>query len=184
MGREEMPVTCIPEQGMRAFCQAEGGDLPLEVEWEYAAMISGGRTVKTSYPWGDGSDSLPACTDVVYSRGTGPLSAFCSQAGFGPASVTDADHAGGDRSYGLSIVDLAGNVVELTLDTFASHHAECWVGAPLELPSCKAGVGPRFSTRGGSWDLAPDQIIAAERDFLDTINAGVGFRCVRKGTSP
>jgi formylglycine-generating enzyme required for sulfatase activity len=184
MGREEMPVNCVPEQSARAFCQVEGGDLPLEAQWEYAAMISGGRTVKTSYPWGDGSDTLPACTDVVYSRGNGPLSTFCNNVGFGPASVTDSDHVGGDRSLGLAIVDLSGNVVELTLDTFASHQAECWVGAPLELPSCRAGAGPVFTTRGGSWDLAPDQIIAAERDSLGTVNAGVGFRCVRKGTSP
>jgi formylglycine-generating enzyme required for sulfatase activity len=183
-GREEMPITCVSPAGARAFCQATGGDLPLEVQWEYAATMSGGRMAKTSYAWGDGSDTLPACDDVVYARGNLAITSFCNGSGFGPANVTAADHPGGDLSIGLSIVDLGGNAAEITLDTFASRSADCWVGAPLLLPSCQPGVGPAFTSRGGAWALAPDQIVASERDSIDGMTAGVGFRCARPGTSP
>ena len=184
MGREEMPLTCVTAAAARAFCQAAEADLPLEVQWEYATTMSGGRPAKTSYAWGDGSDTLPACQDVVYARGSLAISSFCSDSGFGPASVTTVDHPGGDLSLGLSIVDLGGNAAELTLDTFASRGADCWVGAPLLLPSCQAGVGPVFTSRGGAWDLSPDQLVAAERDPVDGVTPGVGFRCVRPGSSP
>ncbi|MGH7296051.1 MAG: formylglycine-generating enzyme family protein, partial [Polyangiaceae bacterium] len=141
MGREEMPVTCVTPAGARAFCQSIGADLPLEVQWEYAVTMSGGRPAKTSYAWGDGSDTLPACDDVIYARGDLVVSSFCSGSGFGPAPVTEADHDGGDRSIGLAIVDLGGNAAEITLDTFASRQADCWTGAPLLLPGCQPGVG-------------------------------------------
>jgi formylglycine-generating enzyme required for sulfatase activity len=134
MGREEMPVNCLSVVDARSFCKSVGGDLPLEVQWEYAAAMSG-RPLKTTYPWGDGSDAPPACTDVVFGRGTGgPLVSPCVYVGVGPASVLAADHPGGDRSIGLQLVDLAGNVAEMTLDTFASFQSDCWASATLLLP--------------------------------------------------
>jgi formylglycine-generating enzyme required for sulfatase activity len=187
MGREETPVTCITEQGAREFCRFAGGDLPLEVQWEYAATMSGGRPAKTSYPWGDGTDEPPSCSDVVYSRGTIPVADFCTASkGFGPAPVTAADHSGGDWSLGLHLVDLAGNAAELALDTFASRQADCWASAPLLSPSCRPGVGPVFTSRGGAWSFSPDQLVAAERDVVDSGSGspGLGFRCARPGTGP
>jgi formylglycine-generating enzyme required for sulfatase activity len=106
MGREEMPITCMVPSAARTFCQFVGGDLPLEAEWEYATAMSGGRPAKTSYAWGNGSDLPPACTDVVYSRGSLQLTSYCTSAGYGPAPVTTADHPGGDQSIGLLLVDL------------------------------------------------------------------------------
>jgi formylglycine-generating enzyme required for sulfatase activity len=183
MGREAMPVSCIDWPSARAFCKHEGGDLPLEVQWEYATTMSG-RTAKTHYAWGDGTEGLPACTDVVYSRGSAvTFTNFCESLAYGPAAVTAADHPGGDRSVGLAIVDLGGNVGEWTLDDFASLQADCWLAAPLEMPGC-IGSGNHHATRGGAWDLTPDQLVASARVNASLLSTGVGFRCVRPGDGP
>jgi formylglycine-generating enzyme required for sulfatase activity len=183
MGREEMPMNCITVDSARTVCQSIGADLPLEVQWEYAATMSG-RPLKTTYPWGDGSDLVPACTDVVYARGTNSLTSDCTNVGVGPAPVLTADHPGGDRSIGLGLVDLAGSMSEAVLDTYASMQTDCWASAPLLLPSCRAGIGPTLTVRGGSWELTVDQLDAAQRAPEGGGSTGSGFRCVRPGAGP
>jgi formylglycine-generating enzyme required for sulfatase activity len=49
--REDYPLTCLPWDAARAFCQFEGGDLPSEAQWEYVAQKYG-RDQKTPWPWG------------------------------------------------------------------------------------------------------------------------------------
>jgi len=184
-GREEFPVNCLYQSAARAACQAGGGDLPLEVQWEYAASMSG-RPAKTAYPWGDGTSTYPLCRDVVYQRGTTLSTDICDGAGIGPASATAVDFDGGDWSVALHIVDLSGSVSELTRDTFAPLQANCWMSAPLLLPSCLPNKGPVITARGGSWNLESDQIIVASRAALEIQGAstGVGFRCVRSAGGP
>jgi formylglycine-generating enzyme required for sulfatase activity len=181
IGRDEYPLNCAAYTAARAVCRFSGGDLPLEVQWEYAAAMSG-RPAKTHYAWGDGSDQPPLCRDAIYDRGDSQSS--CTGAGYGPTAVTAADHEGGDRSVQLGIVDLAGNVAELMRDTFASKSANCWASAPLELPSCVPGAGPLYTTRGGAWDEGPDQLLAVAREFLPgglKVTTAAGFRCMRPG---
>ena len=183
MGREDMPLNCILPDQAAAICRFFSGMLPLEVEWEYAATISGGRTARTSYPWGSPTGAAPACTDVVYGRGPLVDATTCLSFGGGPAAVTVADHPGGDRSYGLGIVDLAGNVAELARDTFASMQSDCWQAAPLELPSCRPDTDGHDTMRGGAWLNTADALVAASRDFIISYDPSAGFRCVRPGGS-
>jgi sulfatase modifying factor 1 len=187
IGREDMPVTCVDPATARAFCRFDGGDLPLEVQWEYAAAMSD-RPARTPFPWGDGDGQPPACADAVYSRGD--MNGFyeCAMAGFpfGPASVASADHEGGDRSIGLGIVDLAGNVSEWTADAFASPAANCWAEAPIELPSC-AVAGVDSAGRGGSWPFSWTELTTVTRGETysppdQQQSTTIGFRCVRPGS--
>ena len=96
-GRGKHPVNCVDWQQAQTFSAWEGGRLPTEAEWEYAAR-SGGRDQK--YPWGD---SPPTCEKAVFKgcgTGTAPV---CSK----PA---------GNTAQGLC--DAAGNVWEWMEDRY------------------------------------------------------------------
>src|SRR5579883_3022072 len=161
--RDAYPTNCATWKGARAFCRAQGGDLPTEAQWEYAASMSG-RTFKTSFAWGQGSESAPACTDVVYGRSTSiGFAAVCSTAGLGPAPVTVGDHPGGDVTPTLGLVGFGGSLSEWTVDTFAPMASACWVGAPLLSPSCNDPAVAAHAARGGAWASGSDQLVVDTR---------------------
>jgi formylglycine-generating enzyme required for sulfatase activity len=180
-GREEEPLDCITVENARAFCKAQGGDLPTEAQWEYAAT-SAGRSAKTHFPWGNGDGSYPSCDDVVYGRALGFA---CGSKPSHAANVFESDHAGGDvtRDEGGHIVDLGGNVAEYVSDSFAQYASNCWLAAPLLEPSCTA-VGDVAATRGaqygrvGYYNLLSTLRSTAPRS---SYAAETGFRCVRPG---
>ena len=84
------PVNCIDFDQARVYCDAMGGRLPTEVEWEYAARGPDGRR----YPWGEDAPKDQLCWKPNAGGHTCPVGSY-------PAGNTP-----------LGIADMAGNVWE------------------------------------------------------------------------
>ena len=183
---DEQPLNCISYDKARAFCRSKGSDLPTEAQLEYAA----GGLKSDLYVWGT---DYPSCDDSVYGRGGLRLESVVCRT-FGVSSGPLPPGSGqrdllriGDRS----VVDLAGNVAELALDTWNRQKEACWLPTFLHDPICQRPSGedqtPR-TIRGGSWASAASSLRAAfrrgQKDEIDKTHLGphVGFRCARPAT--
>jgi formylglycine-generating enzyme required for sulfatase activity len=155
------PVRCVTWYTAQAFCIWDGGRLPTEAEWNFAA--SGGDQQRV-YPWSQpASSTTVSATNAVYST-TAPAR---------PGAHSPA----GDGRWGHA--DLAGNVWEWTFDNFAD---------PYPTQSCAdcanhAAAATR-STRGGSFAVNSVTLFAALRGDLDPAipDKTVGFRCAHDPT--
>ena len=151
--REDFPVTCVTWRAARALCQFQGGDLPTEAQWEYAAAKAG-RTFETSFPWGE-QDQAPSCDQAVFGRVIDPIapvgSQVCSKKGepVGPAAVTDP--AAMRDVTALGVEGLGGNVSEWVLDSHYDFDSPCWNGAKQVDPLCWDDDATAKAARGGSF---------------------------------
>jgi formylglycine-generating enzyme required for sulfatase activity len=104
---ENLPIGCITWFEAMAFCIWDGGFLPTQTEWDYAAA---GGTDQRAYPWSAPPSSLAIdCSYASYYN-----QGFCAGAG---ASRVGAHSPAGDGRWGHA--DLGGNVSEWTLDAFS-----------------------------------------------------------------
>lgn len=170
---DALPLTCGTFSLAEATCAARGGRLPSEAEWEHAAR---GRGQGRRYPWGDESPSC--CTLVAGGKECG----WPDPAPGGEAATLDCKQT--DRSRD-GVLDLAGNVAEVTRDDYATYgDAACW-GAPgiHDDPVCHHDSGAPAVTRGGSFMFEPSVSTASLRSpFLKSgTMPGIGFRCVLPG---
>jgi formylglycine-generating enzyme required for sulfatase activity len=179
-GREDFPVTCVSHDLARAFCQSQGGDLPLAVQWEYAAKVAG-RPYPTHFPWGNLVGSDPPCVDVVYGRGSGPDSTTCASVGYGPAPVTAGEMDQGDVTPGYRFVNMGGNAAEWSLELYASMRSNCWAESSLLLPTCTLTGAPFDMSMGGSWLQSTGNLFASHRGPSSGMGTDSGFRCARRG---
>jgi len=187
--REDYPLSCVTWDTARAFCNFEGGDLPTEAQWEYAALAAG-RSAKATYPWGE---TTPTCDQAVFGRSF--LNKDCADRGEG---LVPADPASHDTTP-LGIRDLAGSLEELVRDDAASFTSACWTGAPRVDPTCtiapppecvpdpstqacRFGQGIRKELRGGSWASNGLGLRLVDRRAALILGgpslSTVGFRCV------
>lgn len=94
---DDARAAVLPFAEARTFCGFEGGRLPTDDEWTFAAMGSAGRR----YPWGD---TGAVCQRAAFGLVEGP----CARGGKNPDTV-------GTRPTGVSpegLHDLSGNVAE------------------------------------------------------------------------
>ncbi|MEZ4408587.1 MAG: SUMF1/EgtB/PvdO family nonheme iron enzyme [Polyangiales bacterium] len=161
---EHHPIECVEWATAMAFCVWDGGRLPTEAEWEYAARGSRDRPVPRSAPWGDEP-------------------ATCARAQIGTCTGDDGEgtrRVGGRESFG-GVFDLEGNVVEWVTDRFDpfGRRGLCWRDLPQINPVCDLSAGSR-SARGTMYQNLPSMAVSARRVVITepTLEA-LGFRCAR-----
>lgn len=163
---ENKPMNCITWYEAMAFCIWDGGYLPTEAEWNFAA--SGGNAHR-AYPW----SSPPASTAITCSH------ANYQQAGGNPCVTGPATYPVGTKSpmgdgkYEQS--DLAGNVREWTLDWSAPQY-----GIPCS-DCAYLTVTTDRRHRGGDFVGVAETLRGASRkeNPPGTRNKGLGLRCAR-----
>jgi formylglycine-generating enzyme required for sulfatase activity len=159
---ENLPINCENWYEAYAFCIWDGGFLPTEAEWNYAA--AGGREQRV-FPW----SNPPGATTADYTYASYDcLGDSCSFQDILPVGSDPA----GDGNWGQS--DLGGNVAEWNLDVQAPYPAPCDDCASL-------GAGTNRSIRGGGFNSDLTGVLAAGRDANtpDTRNEIYGIRCAR-----
>jgi formylglycine-generating enzyme required for sulfatase activity len=172
----DVMATAHPMNGVdywlaQEFCVWDGGRLPTEAEWEFAARgrAVGGLAAGRVYPWGD---TNPFSTGV------------CNLAHIGIGSCIGEDgrrtHRVGSFEATAGLFDMAGNVAEWTADSYGTYPS-CRTSNVNAL--CYRSSASSSVLRGGSkWSNFPSELRASSR--LGAMSAGriffIGFRCARE----
>ncbi len=119
--QENLPIDCVNWYEAYAFCIWDGGFLPSEAEWEYAAA---GGSEQLEYPWGTTAPGTACpgtgCEYTIYNcdypSGSGSCTGVTNIAPVGYATL-------GAGAFGQ--LDLAGEVWEWNLDWYATYVDPC-----------------------------------------------------------
>lgn len=175
---DALPLNCTEWRTLRALCQAQGGDLPTEAQWEHAAR---GRGQARTYPWGE--EEVECCRASVSRESLPGVPLKCpTSPGIEPvASHLASESCGGvgDQSRD-GVIDLGGSVSEMTLDNARAYSHECWAGSGiLRDPQC-VDTGGLISLRGGNFTTGAKVATAALRSDWSKSgwSGGIGGRCV------
>ena len=159
---DSKPINCVSWYDAFAFCIWDGGRLPTEAEWEYAAA---GGTENRLHPWGD---TAPDCTLTNYR--------LC------PAD--SAAEVGAHAETGRwGNKDLGGNVSEWVFDLFS----DTWysTGGMVCVDCVNADTGSNRVRRGGNFRDSNNAtwlraaMRGSENPSADWNDESTGFRCAR-----
>ncbi len=163
---ENLPITCINWYEAYAFCIWDGGFLPSEAEWNFAAA---GGSEQRAYPWSSPASSLTIDCQHANFLNAGPCTGDASD---GAPNAVGSESPTGDGKWGQA--DLAGNAWEWMLDFYADY------GPTL---SDAANLAPnQFRViRSGAFDYHSPNLLASFRYDFDPItrNGDQGARCAR-----
>lgn len=169
-GREAMPITCVTWYEAMAFCIWDGGFLPTEAEWNYAA--SGGAEQR-AFPWSSPASSTAIDCDHANYRWSNDPIMYCANDLRGSVLRAGSTSPRGDGKWGHA--DLGGNASEWTLDYYAPQY-------PMPCDDCaNLTAATERVRRGGSFNVVASNLrtsfrtsaIATER------NGNLGVRCAR-----
>jgi sulfatase modifying factor 1 len=178
---ESLPINCINWYEAYAFCIWDGGFLPSEAEWEYAAA---GGNQQREYPWGStdpGRDNQYA----IYGYGDPSLGSFRpDDAGcYYPSAVECTGIANiapvGTATQGAGLwgqLDLAGEVNQWDLDWYNAYFDPCIDCAYLLPGSGRMTRGSNFDSQTIWLELGSD---ARNSESDTTRDITVGLRCAR-----
>lgn len=138
-GHETQPINCVSWYEAEAFCIWDGGFLPTEAEWIRAAANGSDQRV---YPW-----SVPASNDAIDSS----YAVYYPE----PAPLPVGSKPKGGGFFGTA--DLAGNVAEWVLDSFANSY-------PTPCTDCYTDDASNGkASRGGSYGDVPANLVVTRR---------------------
>ena len=179
-GNENLPINCVTWFEAYAFCIWDGGFLPSEAEWEFAAA---GGSQERLYPWGSAQLGMPCpgtgCEYAIQACNYPDGSGNCFGGNIAPVGFADA----GAGLYGQ--LDMAGNLWEWILDWYQSSYIspckDCADLTPFPLDAGQRGL------RGGAYFALPGSLLSshrasgANRSPLDptTRSDNNGIRCAR-----
>jgi len=164
---EGLPMNCITWYEAMAFCVWDGGFLPTEAEWNYAAA---GGSEQRAFPWSVPASSLTV--DCSHANGL-IYTNYCANPLMGEANRVGSESPVGDGKWDHA--DLAGNVAEWTLDWYAaSYPTPCDGCADLTAATSRA-------IRGGGFGNNELMIRGAFRASSPpaTRSIVIGWRCAR-----
>ncbi len=165
LGNDGRPINCVTWYEADAFCIWDGGFLPSEAEWNYAAA---GGALQRLYPWGS---TDPAAGSYAIYGCLYPQPFLCND----PAADNLADFGYDDGRGAFGQWNLAGNVAEWTLDFYAPAY-------PAPCQDC-AELSPATQRifRGGGFDRDEQSLYTSSRVPSDPSARyqDVGFRCAR-----
>lgn len=162
---DSRPMNCITWYEAMAFCIWDGGYLPTEAEWNYAAS---GGSEQRDYPWSSDRSTSIDCSYANYQNSVIPPM-YCTAEG---ANRAGSESPLGDGRWGQA--DLAGNVDEWNLD---------WYSQTLPSPCddcANLSIGPNHLIRGGGFG-SPAGLLSSRARYLSPalrINY-IGVRCAR-----
>jgi sulfatase modifying factor 1 len=170
---ETRPITCVNWYEAYAFCIWDGGFLPTEAEWEYAA--AGGR-LQREYPWGS---TAPETGNqyAIYGDGAGN----CYYPSLGPCSGVVNIAPVGTATLGAGLwgqLDLVGDVAVWLLDGFAPRYVDSCVDCAY-LPLATDDSERVF--RSEYYGTTASNLLVWDRygDGATDRGRGLGFRCAR-----
>jgi formylglycine-generating enzyme len=159
---EDLPIVCVNWYEAFVFCAWDGGRLPTEAEWEYAAANGPAADL---FPWGE---SEPTATTAAFA--CNDLPEPCSLSPQFPTYV--GSHPIDANIWGNR--DLAGNVTEWTLDSVSSY--------PDHPVTNYANTSDGFRMlRGAGIFDGPAYLRASARSSATEglYGTDIGFRCAR-----
>ena len=145
---EGLPITCVDWYEAYAFCIWDGGFLPSEAEWNYAAT---GGSEQRVYPW-----SVPPSSMSIDCQHANlvDLNPCVGPPPNGIPNRVGSESPAGDGKWGQA--DLAGNAWEWTLDFYADYAPASADGANLDTNEFRV-------IRGGAFDYHSTNLLASFR---------------------
>jgi formylglycine-generating enzyme required for sulfatase activity len=173
---ETRPINCVGWYVAFAFCIWDGGWLPTEAEWNFAAA---GGDEQRIYPWSDSPDI--GIDNASYNVGGQPETcggdydvSSCTVDDF----IRPGSRPDGDGLWGHA--DLSGNVLEWVRDRAGPYPDECENCVTLSGADNRVALGGCYIN--DAFLLRTDQRFdfPPHPEFLGTgTGAGIGIRCAR-----
>jgi formylglycine-generating enzyme required for sulfatase activity len=167
-GNESRPMNCLTWFEAFAFCSWDGGRLPTEAEWNFAAA---GGDQQRIFPWSDppGSELIDPSFAVYACQGDG--------SGPGECAFSDINAVGSRSPKGngrWQHADLAGSMWEWVVDWYGTYSTPCMDCANVDTGSYRA-------IRGGAYNDAKGNLQSDVRSYAGPAvrSQDRGARCAR-----